>query len=275
MKKLIKRLNQSLPYIILTIIALNFVWPMLWMFFASFDANAPMNIEWPSQWTMDNYQAVLGNPMNTRAFGNGLIISLSHATGVLVLSILTAYPLSRYPLRFKSSIMYSMLFLTGLPLTALMIPVYMVFFRLQMVDSLTSTTLFMIATGLPYSIWMMKNFFDDVPEVLEEAARIDGAGTVQILWRIFIPVILPGILVVFIFNFAGSWGNFFVPFVLINSIEKLPASVTIFQFFGAHGRVAYGQLAAYALIYTIPVMFLYAMAQKFMSEGFSLGGSIK
>jgi multiple sugar transport system permease protein len=156
-----------------------------------------------------------------------------------------------------------------------MVPVYMVFFELKMINSLISTTLFLASTALPYSIWMMKNFLDDVPITLEEAAWIDGASTLQTIRHIILPAILPGLLVVFIFTFSGSWGNFFVPFILISSVEKMPASVAIYQFFGAYGTVQFGQLAAFSLLYTLPIAGLYILSQRFMSNGFSLGGSIK
>lgn len=259
----------------LLFVAFLFIWPMLWLVFASFDANAPLAVRLPENVTLDNYTDVLTKGSNYRSFLNSFFISFSQATLVVILSILASYPLSRYKIKGKSTLMYSLLFLTGLPITAIMVPVYMVFFELKIINSLISTTLFLVSTALPYSIWMMKNFLDDVPLTLEEAAWIDGANTLQTLKHVIFPAILPGILVVFIFTFSGSWGNFFVPFILISSVEKLPASVAIYQFFGAYGSVQFGQLAAFSLLYTLPIAGLYILSQKFMSNGFSLGGSIK
>ncbi|SHF19105.1 carbohydrate ABC transporter membrane protein 2, CUT1 family (TC 3.A.1.1.-) [Marinitoga hydrogenitolerans DSM 16785] len=270
-----KYIKKNLPNIMLIIIAILFLWPMLWLIFASFDAEAPLTIKLPKDFTLDNYKAILSDPMNYRSFLNSFLISFSQASVVVILSILAAYPLSRFKMKGKTKIMYSILFLTGLPITAIMVPVYMMFFKLKILNSLISTTLFLIATALPYSIWMMKNFMDDVPITLEEAAWIDGANTLQTIRKVIFPLILPGIFVVFIFTFSGSWGNFFVPFILLNSIEKAPASVAIYQFFGSYGRVAYGQLAAFSLLYTLPIGILYIISQKFMSEGFMFGGSTK
>lgn len=259
----------------LLFVAFLFIWPMLWLVFASFDANAPLSVRLPENITLDNYKNVLSQGSNYRSFLNSFIISFSQATLVVILSILASYPLSRYKIKGKSTLMYSLLFLTGLPITAIMIPVYMVFFQLKIINSLLSTTLFLVSTALPYSIWMMKNFLDDVPITLEEAAWIDGANTLQTIKHIVFPSILPGILVVFIFTFSGSWGNFFVPFILLSSPDKMPASVAIYQFFGAYGSVQFGQLAAFSLLYTVPIAGLYILSQKFMSNGFSMGGSIK
>ena len=226
--------------IALVFIAILFIWPMLWLVFASFDAHAPLSVRLPESVTLENYKNVLTKGSNYRSFLNSFFISFSQATMVVILSILASYPLSRFNIKGKGTLMYSLLFLTGLPITAIMVPVYMVFFQLKIINSLTSTTLFLISTALPYSIWMMKNFLDDVPVTLEEAAWIDGASTLQTLVNIILPSVLPGILVVFIFTFSGSWGNFFVPFILISSVEKMPASVAIYQFFGAYGSVQFG-----------------------------------
>lgn len=270
-----RKIKQHMPNLILILIAVIFIWPILWLVVAAFDKQAPLSIRLPKEFSLENFSKVLGNPMNFRSFLNSFIVSFSQATLVVILSILAAYPLSRYALKAKAKIMYGILFLTGLPITAVMVPVYMVFFRLKISNSLLSMTLFLVATALPYSIWMMKNFMDDVPDTLEEAAWIDGAGTLQTIRKVIFPIILPGIFVVFIYTFTGSWGNFFVPFILISSAEKMPAAVSIYQFFGAYGQVVYGQLAAFSLIYTLPIAILYYISQKFMSQGFAMSGSIK
>ncbi len=270
-----KYFSKSGQKIALLFVAFLFLWPMLWLIFASLDAKAPLSVRIPENFTLENFSSVLTKGSNYRSFVNSFIISSLQSVMVVVLSLLAAYPLSRFPMKGKGTLMYSLLFLTGLPITAIMVPVYMVFFQLKIINSLFSTTLFLVATSLPYSIWMMKNFLDDVPRTLEEAAWIDGASTLQTLWRIILPSILPGIMVVFIFTFSGSWGNFFVPFILISSVEKMPASVAIYQFFGAYGSVQFGQLAAFSLLYTLPIAGLYILSQRFMSNGFTLGGAIK
>src|SRR5699024_11316412 len=108
----------------------------------------------------------------------------------------------------------------------------------------------MSAAALPYGIWLMKNFIDSVPVSLEESAWIDGASMLVGLRKVVVPLMKPGIFTVLIFTFTGSWGNFFVPFILIQSVEKLPASVTIFQFFAKLGWLFFGHLAAFSLFYT-------------------------
>jgi multiple sugar transport system permease protein len=270
------RKNEKLiPSIILGVIGLIFLWPLLWLVFASFDAGAPLAVRLPETFTIQNYVNVINEPMNMLSFFNSFIISFTQSFAVVIISVLAAYPLSRYQLKHKDRILYSMLFLTGLPITAIMVPVYIMFFQLRLTNSIMATTLFLVASALPYSIWMMKNFMDDVPVALEEAAWIEGAGSLKTITHVILPVIIPGIFVVFLFTFSGSWGNFFVPFILLNSADKMPAAVRIFQFFGSYGTVVYGELAAFSMLYTLPIAFIYILSQKFMSNGFSMGGAIK
>ena len=203
------------------------------------------------------------------------VVRFMWQAGRLLTATLAAYPLSRYHMRFKRPFLYIILFATGLPITAIMVPVYGVFVQLNLLDSMTATTLFLAATTLPFAIWLMKNFMDGVPIGLEEAAWTDGASAMQALWRIIVPLVLPGAAVVGIFTFIATWGNFFIPFILLTSPSKMPASVTIYQFFTQYGEVAYGPLAAFSIIFTIPVIVLYVIIQRTLGGAFNLAGATK
>lgn len=266
---------RILPYLILSGIGLLFLLPLLWLLFASLDQDATLALKMPSQLTIDNYTATVTNTDNQKSFANGLILAVGQALLVVVVAGLASYPLSRYQLKYKRSFMYIILFATGLPITAVMVPVYQFFIYFRMQDSLLFTVLFLTASALPYSIWMMKNFMDSVPLELEEAAWVDGASIWTTLRLVVVPLMLPGVFTVGIFAFAGSWGNFLVPFILLQSPEKLPAAVTIYQYFGQNGLVQYGTLASFSIIYTIPAVALYVIGQRYMSQGFSFGGANK
>ncbi|MBU9711666.1 carbohydrate ABC transporter permease [Evansella tamaricis] len=267
--------EQIIPYAILSIIAILFIVPLLWVVFASFDGNATQVIKIPEKFTLDNYVSVITSSTNQRAFMIGLLLSGGQTILVVILSLLAAYPLSRFPLKNKQKFMLTILFMTSLPITAIMVPVYQLFLFLNLQDSLFGTLLFLTASQLPFGIWITKNFIDGVPTDLEEAAWIDGASLLVGLRKVVAPLMIPGIFTVSIFVFIGSWGNFFVPYILLQSPGKLPASVTIYQFFGQYGYAAYGQLAAYSILYMMPTFILYYFAQNHMSKGFTMGGAAK
>lgn len=269
------QIEKAIHYIILSILGLLFLLPLLWMIFASVDTGAIQALKAPTSFTLDNFISIIKDGGLIRSFGIGLLISGGQAILVVVLCILAAYPLSRYKLRYKKSFMMTILFMTSLPMTAVIVPVFQMFLYLKFQDSLIALTLFLTASSLPYGIWMMKNFMDSVPLDLEESAWIDGASVWQGIKQVVTPLMLPGIFTVGIFTFTGSWGNFFVPYILIQSPDKMPASVSIFQFFGNFGMVNYGKLAAFSVLYSLPVVILYAISQNFMSKGFSMGGATK
>jgi multiple sugar transport system permease protein len=178
-------------------------------------------------------------------------------------------------MRFRRPFLYTIVFTTGLPITAILVPVYSMFARFNLVDNVPAVILFMTATSLPFGIWLMKGFMDGVPLDLEQAAWVDGATWVQSLRRIVAPLMMPGIVVITIFTFVSQWGNFFVPFILLQSSGKLPASVSIYQFFSQYGQTDYGQLAAFSIIYTLPVVFLWIVLSRFLRGNFTFAGAVK
>ncbi|WP_431278922.1 carbohydrate ABC transporter permease [Leifsonia poae] len=261
--------------ILLLLIGVVFVLPMVWVVLASFDGSATLAVGWPKTWTFDNFSKVLTPELAFVPLWNSLLLSAGCAVLTVIVAVLAAYPLSRYRNRFNKPFLYAVLFGTCLPITAMMVPVYSLFVSLNLIDSIGGTILFMAASSLPMAIWMTKNFVDAVPISLEEAAWVDGASSMKTLWTIVVPLVRPGIAVVFIFVFVQAWGNFFVPFVLLLSPENQPAAVSIFTFFGQYGAVAYGQLAAYSLIYSVPVIGLYVLVSRVLGGSSALAGAVK
>lgn len=134
---------------------------------------------------------------------------------------------------------------------------------------------FFSAATLPYGIWMTKNFLDGISIEMEESARVDGASQFQCIMKIILPLMKPGLFTVAMFTFIRSWGDFFVPYILLSATENITASVNIYRFFGERGNVIYGQLAAYSILYMLPVFLLYFLSQNYMSQGFVMAGSTK
>ncbi|MDC7804378.1 carbohydrate ABC transporter permease [Sphingomonas sp. BLCC-B65] len=271
----VRRRGRWLANIVLVVLGVVFVVPIAWIVLSSINPAATVSMSIPDGVTVDNFAQVLTFNQSYLPLWNSAIISFGTAALTVVVGILAAYPLSRFNMRFQRGFLYSVLFGSCLPITALMVPVYAMFVQLKLLDSLLGVVLFMTATSLPMAIWMLKNFMDSVPVSLEEAAWVDGASPMRALAQIVLPLMRPGIGVVFIFVFTQAWGNFFVPFVLLFSAEKMPASVAIFQFFGNHGAVAYGQLAAFAMVYSVPILVLYLLMQRLTGSSFALAGGVK
>lgn len=270
-----RRTSSVIVTAVLAVVAVLFAVPLLWLVLAAVDPAASLQLALPDDPGLANFGAVLTFDTTVRPLLNSLVLCLAASLITVVAATLAAYPLSRYQLRYGRPFLYTILFATGLPLTAVMVPVYSLFARMNLVDTRYGTVLFLAATSLPIAVWLCKSFMDGVPVELEEAAWTDGASAMQSLRSIVAPLMLPGMLVVGIFTFITAWGNFFVPFILLLSEEKLPAAVTIYQFFGQYGAAAYGQLAAYSLLYTLPVVVLYVIISRWLGGAFTLGGGVK
>ena len=276
-RRRIRLSGRLIASVVLLLIAAAFIVPLLWVLFAAFngDPTQGVSISWPHPFSLGNFHAVLNTTTTYRPLLNGAILCIGGTLITMTAATLAAYPLSRYRSRLKRPFMVGILFSTGLPITAIMVPVYGLFVQLKLDDSIVATMVFMATTALPISIWLTKNFMDGVPIELEEAAWTDGASPMQALRRIILPLMFPGLSVVAIYTFIGLWGNFFVPFILLLSQGKQPMSVTIYTFFGQYGQIVYGQLAAYSLLYSLPSILLYLVLSKRLGGAFAFGGGVK
>lgn len=269
---MLRRMIVTTPiYIFLVVIGLFFLIPLLWPILASINPEATLAVKWPTHPGLSNFTTIIMNGLVGQPFANSAIMAISTMLLVLLFASLAAYPLSRYQFRYKSVIMYGILFISALPLLAMVTPLYAMYVSLNLVDTLIGCVLFFVASALPFSIWLMKNFLDSVPIELEEAAWIDGASTFSALWRIVLPISASGMSVVAVWSFLGAWTNFFIPLILLQSPDLLPASVHIYTFFGSYGQVNYGQLAAYAMLYALPAVALYTLVSRFFVKGISGG----
>jgi multiple sugar transport system permease protein len=268
----IRRAIGAVPsYIILTAIGLFFLIPLTWPILAAFNTSATLSLQWPSPFSLDNFISIISSGLVGRPFANSAIMAIGTMLLVIILSGMAAYPLSRYQFRLKGALMYAILFASALPVLALVTPLYAMYVTLNLTDTLQGCILFFVASALPFSIWLMKNFLDSVPVELEEAAWIDGASILGSFWYIMLPMAAPGIAVVGVWSFLGAWTNFFVPLIVLQDPNLLPASVHIYTFFGSYGQVNYGQLAAYAMLYALPAVALYTLVSRFFVKGISGG----
>ncbi|MFK8849190.1 carbohydrate ABC transporter permease [Streptomyces sp. Ac-502] len=256
-------------------VAAAFAVPLAWLVLSSLDTEATLRVRVPGSPSLDNFSAVLTDEITFTPMLNSLVLCGSATALTVACAALAAYPLSRYRSRFSRPYLLTVLFSTCLPITAVMVPVYALFVQVNLIDTVYGTALFLAASQLPFAIWLMKNFMDGIPRVLEEAAWTDGASWFQTLWRVILPLTGPGVTVVTIYTFAIMWGNFFVPFLLLLSPEQLPASVSIFTFFGNYGAIAFGQLAAFSILYSTPVVLLYVLISRRLGGGFALSGAVK
>ncbi|WP_338906562.1 carbohydrate ABC transporter permease [Streptomyces nigra] len=259
----------------LLVVAAAFVLPLAWVVLSALDPHADLRVKLPDGLTLDNFDAVMTPEITFTPLLNSLLLCGGGTLLTVACAALAAYPLSRFRSRFNRPFLLTVLFATSLPITAIMVPVYALFVQVNLIDTMEGTIFFFATSQLPFAIWLMKNFMDGVPKELEEAAWTDGASSFQSLVRIVLPLMGPGVAVVTVFSFVMMWGNFFVPFMLLLTPDQMPAAVSINEFFGNRGTVVYGQLAAFSILYSTPVILLYVLVARRLGGGFALGGAVK
>jgi multiple sugar transport system permease protein len=261
--------------VVLVLFGVFFLVPLLWFLLSSLDS---INDNWGvtfaqtfSHLTLGNFRAALANG-GLLSLGNSLLL----AGTAMVVSTLTAataaYALSRRRIPWKGPLLLVVLFLTGIPLSIIVIPIYQMYVVLGWL-SIVPCALFLAVTSLPFQIWMLKNYFDALPVEIEEAATVEGASTYQILRRVVIPSALPGFGATAIFGFVNAWSSFIVPLVLISSANEITAPINIYSYIGA-SHVDYGALAAFSVFYSLPVLVLYLAMSRLFKGGFVLSGSV-
>ncbi len=258
--------------VIYVFMVLFFGLPLLWLFSAAFSKITGVAWAWPTALSFSNFSAVLTKPGIGLSFANAGIYAIVSSLVALALAALAGYPLSRFRFRGRLVYMLGILFITGLPITALIVPLFEMFLRFNWINTRWAVVLVMGALSTPISIWLLKAFIDSVDPALEEASWVDGANRLSGYFRIILPLMRPGLVVVFILNFLGAWSNFYVPFVLFSSTSKFPVAITIYDFFGNYGQVYYGQLAAFSILYSIPVIGLYLASGGRLGSTLNVGG---
>lgn len=273
-----RRLLLALRYGLLTIMLVFVLSPAVWLFSVAFKtqkeiiSGVPSFI--PQDPTFDNFITAFTEQSIFRSAGNSLFISVSAALLTVLLSVPAAYFLARYQGKASKLILGWAILAQMVPFILIIIPLYLLVIRLGFYNNLLGLILVYTVWGIPFALWMLRNFIMAIPYELEESAAIDGATKLQVLINIIVPLLAPGLVVAIAFAFINSWNEFFFALILIRDPEITPLSLLIVRFIGAGEGIRMGPLAAAALVATIPSVIAFAFLQKRLS-GALIGGAVK
>ncbi len=256
------------------LIGAAFALPLLWFVFAPFNARAELGLAIPEPWTLSNFVTVFGNSFAVQALWNSLIQSVGGVILVGAAATLAAYALSRSSIPGKGAVTYILLLFSSVVSgSAAMVPIFLIVSAAGLIDTHLAVILTFAGGLLPTAMFILRDFIDSIPKSYEESAMVAGASPVQAFFDVALPVIRPGIVVVVVWGFVNIWGSFLIPFILLRSDDQMPASVAIYSFYSEAGTPIVTLLAAYSLIYSLPVIVLYLFVSwKF---GFRFFGGIK
>jgi multiple sugar transport system permease protein len=266
--------GRTLLYAAATVLGALFALPLLWLLVAPFDAAGSLTVHVPGRPTLQNFADVLHNDFAMTAIGNSVILAAGTMLLVTLTATMAAYALSRARVPYSGLLTYALiLFSSVVSGTAAIVPIFLLADALHLVDTYPGVILAFAGGFLPTGIFILRDFVDGLPRSYEEAAVVSGASPVQVFRDVVLPLLRPGLMVVAIWTFVNVWGAFLIPFVLLRSPGRTPASIAIYSFYTESGLPVLTLTAAYSLLYAIPVVLLYLFVS--WRYGFRFFGGIK
>ena len=268
------RLSRTWHYALLTLYVLFAMFPMFWLVKISFTPTQLLFTEgirwWPSETTLQHYLSILSGGRFVTYFRNSIVVSLSTSIGVVVLAGLAGYALSRFRFSGKYPVMFGLLITQTFPLVVLIVPLYVLLAPLGLIDSIWGLVFIYAAFNVPFATFLMQSFYDGIPKQLEEAAMIDGCSRLQALWRVVLPLTLPGIGATLGFVFTHAWSELLVALMFINSDGQKTFSVGLLTFIQEFD-VDWGLMTAAASLALLPVFVFFAYIQRYLVTGLTAG----
>jgi multiple sugar transport system permease protein len=225
---------------------------------------------WPKSFSLENFV----NLFEVSNFGtyltNSIIVSVVAATAVTLISLLSGYVIARFEFRAKSAVLMAFLVTQMIPGFIALGPLYQLMVNLGLVNDRSGLVLVYIAMCIPFSTIMLRGFFENVPDALEEAAMIDGCSRIGALFRVLVPVMTPGIVAAFIFNFVSCWNELFLSVTLLTSDANKTVPTALNGFITSY-NIDWGSMSAAAVLTIIPTMVLFAFASRYIVQGLTSG----
>jgi arabinogalactan oligomer/maltooligosaccharide transport system permease protein len=224
----------------------------------------------PHNWTFHNYAVIFTEHPFLRWLGNSLIVStVVTLTGVALASI-GGYAFSRFRFVGRQSLLVAILTTQMFPATMLLLPLYILVAKLQLLDTYLGLMIFYTSTALPFCVWQMKGFYDTIPISLEDAARVDGCSRWEVFWRVTLPLAVPGLVITALFSFMTAWSEYIVAaqVMQVEEMFTLPLGLKSFQ---ANMSTDWGLYAAAAVLVSLPVIVVFLLLSRYLVTGLTLG----
>lgn len=271
-------INEILMYFVLIIVGILMIYPLIWMFFASFKTNAeiyggtrllPESFSWEAY--KNGWNAIGGNTYAV-FFKNSFMLVAPTTILTVLSSMLVAYGFARFEFRGKKLMSSLLLSTLMLPNAILIIPRYSIFRSLNVLDSYRPFYLMAMFACYPFFTYMLIQFFRGIPRELDESACIDGCGTFKILTHILLPLLKPALFSAGLFQFLWTYNDYFNSLIYINSVKKYTVSMALRLSLDADSVVAWKNVMAMSCVAVLPVMVLFFLCQKYFVEGIATTG---
>jgi len=262
-------------YLLLLVFFLFIAIPMYWCFVTSCKSNTEIVAKevtlWPANFSFANYSDAWVRAKFATYFKNSAVIAIGGVIGITITSIMTGYALDRFNFKGKGAFMLALLCTQFIPGAMLLIPMFILFKTLGLLNSLFALVIINITFQTPFNSILMRGFIHGIDYTIEEAAQIDGCNRIQTMFKVLFPLLKPGIATIAAYGFISCWNEFLYGFMFINKRTMFTLPVGLKGLIGEY-VVNYGTLAAGALIAVIPTLILFSYVQKNLVGGLSAGG---
>lgn len=280
-----KKALNAVRILLSLVSVLIIIFPIYWMLLTSFrpvteSLSSPPNfLLHLKSATWKYYQTVLSGKIgsSTNAYGfptffmNSVFISCITTFVTIFVSLFAAYSLVRYSNLFSRMLSHILLICYLIPTIALLIPMFVMAVDLKLNNSLYGLTIFEIASALPLGIWLAKSYIKGLPVELEEAATIDGCNRMQVIFKVVLPISIPGLVVVGFNTFLASWNSYVLPNVLIDQDKFKPMMSGLYLYFNQNIGIVWGEMMAASILSMLPVFFIFFYFQKYIVGGVTAG----
>ena len=260
-----------LRYLTATLLVVIFVFPIYWLFAISFKTPSEIfafpPVWYPKSIQFNNY-AVLFKDGDARTVGNSLVLASVSSFFAMIFGTIAAYSLARFKTGGENLAVW-IISQRMMPPVAIAFPVFLLYVWLGWVDTYIGLIILYSAFSLPYVIWMMRGYIEDIPLELEESALIDGCSRWEVLWKVVFPMVRSGLFATAVFTFVFSWNDFLFALVLTRT-EVITYTVQVTHYFGAQSNF-WSKIAAMSALGTIPVFITVATLQRSLVRGISMG----
>ena len=248
--------------------------PVLWMLFSSLKSNTeifslPPRIL-PEVFSLGAYASIFSDPVKVRFFLNSYFIAGTVTVLTLVLATLAAYSFSRYQFRFKSTFNVIIISTQTVPPITLLIPYFGMVVAFRIFDTYFALILTYLVFTLPYAILLMTGFLNTLPKELDEAVLVDGGTSWTALWRVLVPLSVPGIVATAVYTFLLAWNEFLFALTLTKSMELRTVPIGIQLLMGQHA-FEWNEMMAMSVLGSAPLLLLYLLAQRYFLAGMTAG----
>ena len=272
-----KRTGRIISYLVLILVAVVMLYPLSWMFFASFKNNDEIFLAslLPSVWTLDGYiNGWQGSGQYTYGtfFKNTFVMVIPMVLFTVISSSFVAFGFARFKFFGKRFFFAVMMGCMMLPNAVMIIPRYIMYRDMKWLDSYLPFIIPCLFGGGSFFIFMFIQFFRGIPRELDESAYVDGCSSFMVYLKIIMPLAKPAVFSAMIFQFMWSWNDFFGPLLYINSVSKYPLALGLRMSMDVNMSVSWNNIIAMALVSTLPLILLFFCAQKYFVEGIAATG---